>query len=377
MAKTSIPQKVQSALWARAGGRCQYRGCNQDLIGDLIAGRQDGVFGFLAHIVADSVDGPRGDPVRSPLLARSLENLMLMCARHHKVIDVDAVADHPEHLLLAMKAEHEARIATVTAIDEERGSHVVRFAASIGQNEALVSTQAIFAAMPPDHHPATGQTIDLELLGLSYQDHETEYWTVQCDNLRRQFTAKIGGRIERQEIRHLSVFALAPQPLLIELGRLLGDIVPATIHQRHREPASWRWQRDAEPVAYQVSEPDASRTGAVALKLAVSATVTDDRICAVLDEDAAIWSLTASAPHNDIVRAPEDQAAFRTALRGLFDRIKARHGSGQRLHVFPVLPASLAVETGRVWMPKADPEMRIYDQARGHGFVPALSIGEA
>ena len=183
--------------------------------------------------------------------------------------------------------------------------------------------------MPPDHHPATGQTIDLELLGLSYQDHEAEYWTVQRDNLRRQFSARIGGRIERQEIRHLSVFALAPQPLLIELGRLLGDIVPASIHQRHREPASWRWQRDAAPVAFQVSEPDASRTGAIALKLAVSATVTDDRITAVLGEDAAIWSLTANAPHNDIVRAPEDQAAFRTALRGLFDRIKARHGPGR------------------------------------------------
>lgn len=376
MSKTSIPQKVQSALWARAGGRCQYRGCNQDLIGDLIAGRQDGVFGFIAHIIADSIDGPRGDALRSAPLARSLENLMLMCARHHKVIDVDAVTDHPEHLLLAMKAEHEARIATVTAIDEERGSHVVRFAASIGQNEALVSTKAIFAAMPPDHHPATGQTIDLELLGLSYQDHETEYWTVQRDNLRRQFAAKIGGRIERQEIRHLSVFALAPQPLLIDLGRLLGDIVPATIHQRHREPASWRWQRDAAPVAYQVSEPDSSRTGAVALKLAVSATVTDDRISAVLGEDAAIWSLTANAPHNDIVRAPEDQAAFRSALRGLFDRIKATHGPSQRLHLFPVLPASLAVEVGRVWMPKADLEMRIYDQVRGQGFALALSIGD-
>ena len=375
VSKTSIPQKIQSAVWARAGGRCQYRGCNENLVGDLVAGRQDGVFGFLAHVVADQPDGPRGDIIRSNLLAKSLENLMLMCARHHKVIDVDAVADHPEHLLLAMKAEHEARIMTVTAIDEERGSHVVRFAASIGRNEALVSTQAIFSAMPPDHHPVSGQTIDLELLGLSYQDHEANYWTVQRDNLRRQFATKIGGRIERQEIRHLSVFALAPQPLLIELGRLLCDIVPATVHQRHREPASWRWQRDSEPVVYRVAAPEASCSGPIVLKLAVSATVTNDRITAVLGDDPAIWSLVAEGAHNDIVRAPEDQAAYRTALRGLFDQIKARHGSGQIIHLFPVLPVSLAVETGRVWMPKADPQMLIYDEQRDHGFRPVLSIG--
>jgi hypothetical protein len=116
MAKTKIPQKVQSALWARAGGRCQYRGCNDDLIGDLISGREDGTFGFIAHIVADSADGPRGDPQRSALLARALENLMLMCARHHKLIDVDDEAGHPEALLIAMKAEHESRVQVVTAI---------------------------------------------------------------------------------------------------------------------------------------------------------------------------------------------------------------------------------------------------------------------
>lgn len=47
VAKTKAPQKVQSALWARAAGRCQYRGCNQDLVGDLISGNEDALFGFM------------------------------------------------------------------------------------------------------------------------------------------------------------------------------------------------------------------------------------------------------------------------------------------------------------------------------------------
>lgn len=374
MSKTSIPQKVQSALWARAGGRCQYRGCNSDLVGDLIAGRQDGIFGFIAHIVADIEGGPRGDPVRSPQLSRSLSNLMLMCARHHKLIDVEAVADHPEPVLLAMKAEHETRIATVTGIDEDRASHVVRFAASIGDNEALVSTQAIFAAMPPDHHPASGQTLDLEMVGCAFRDNEPAYWAFQRENLRRQFEAKLRGRVERQEIRHLSVFALAPQPLLIELGRLLCDIVPAAIRQRHREPATWRWQANQLPMTFEVSEPDVEATGSVALKLGVSATVVDTRIRSVLGPDTAVWSLCAEQPHNDILRRPEDQAVFRGTLRRLYDRIKARHGEGNPIHIFPALPASLAVEVGRVWMPKSDLPLRLYDNHRSHGFIPTFDI---
>ncbi|MNH76586.1 hypothetical protein D3C73_288610 [compost metagenome] len=373
MAKTKIPQKVQSAIWARSAGRCEYRGCNEDLVGDLIAGKGDGLYGFIAHIVADSVDGPRGDAVRSPLLAKSLENLMILCARHHKLVDTDAPEEHPEEVLLAMKDAHEARIETNTGIDEERASHVLRFGATIGSNEALVSTQAIFSAMPPDRHPASKQTIDLELINQAYRDDEPEYWALQHKNLRRLFAERIGGRIERQEIRHLSVFALAPQPLLIELGRLLYDIVPVTVHQRHREPATWRWQCDRPVLDYEVTAPPEAE-GPIALKLAVSANVNDERILKVMGANAALWTLTIPEPGNDVVRRPEDVSAFRVAMRKLYDAIKARHGEGQVIHLFPVLPVSLAVEVGRVWMPKADLALLVYDQNREKGFVQTISI---
>lgn len=375
MAKTTIPPRIASAVWARAAGRCEYRGCNEDLVGDLISGKQDALFGFIAHIVADSPDGPRGDPVLSQQLAKDLSNLMLLCARHHKLIDVNAVDDHPVGVLQAMKDAHETRIGINCGIDEEYASHVIRFGASIGNNEALVSTQAIFAAMPPERHPATSQTIDLEMLNQAVKDDEPEFWEMQKRNLGRLFAEKIGGRIERQEIRHLSVFALAPQPLLIELGRLLNDIVPVTVHNRHREPSTWKWQRDRPVLDFIVSRPAPEARGDIALKIAVSATVNDERITQVLGEDAAVWSITIREPGNDVVRQPEDLAEFRTTLRGLFNEIKARHGEGHVINIFPVMPASLAVETGRVWMPKADLEMLIYDQMRDRGFVPTLSIG--
>jgi hypothetical protein len=375
MAKTQIPNKIQVALWAKSAGRCEYRGCNEDLIGDLIAGREDGKFGFIAHIVADSADGPRGDVIRSPLLAKDLSNVMLLCAKHHKGVDVDYLADHPENVLLEMKAEHEDRIAIVTGMAQERAAHVLRFAADIGQRDALVSTRSIFMAMPPDRHPAEGRTIDIELVGCDYADHEASYWTVQQDNLRRIFARKVKERIEQKEIKQLSVFALAPQPLLIELGHLLGDVVPVTVHQRYREPATWRWQAEQPAITFQVGEYSGPPEGAVALKLALSATVTDDRIRAVLGDDAAIWSLTAENPHNDIMRRPEDLVEFKRHLRRLLDRIKAVHGEKATINVFPAVPNSAAVEVGRVLMPKADLPLRIFDQNRSvGGFIPTLTI---
>ena len=375
MAKTNIPEKVQVALWAKSGGRCAYRGCNCNLIGDLIAGRQDGKFGFIAHIVADSPAGPRGDPILSPKLAKDLDNLMLLCATHHKGVDVDYLADHPREVLQEMKAEHEDRIAMVTGISEEHASHVIRFAADIGTRDALVSTHSIFMAMPPDRHPAEARTIDIELIGCDYADHETDYWRVQQDNLRRLFARKVKERIEQKEIRQLSVFALAPQPLLMELGRLLGDIVPVTVHQRYREPGTWRWQPDQPAIMFRTEEYDGPPCSTVALKLALSATVHDERIRSVLGENIPIWSLTADNPHNDIMRRPEDLTEFKRHLRRLLDRIKATHGEDTVINVFPALPNSAAVEVGRVLMPKADLPLKIYDQNRSvGGFIPTLTI---
>lgn len=372
-----VSPRTRNAIWARAAGRCMFPGCNRDLTGDLISGLEDRNFGFVAHIVADIPGGPRGDPVRSPALCDDPGNLMLLCGTHHKVIDVDRVADFPEARLLAIKADHERRIAIVIDIDSDRASHVLRYAANIGHHESPVAYEQMSMAMLPDRYPATGRhTLDLEMLGCTILDHEPAYWAFHRDNLGRQFAAKVRERIESREVRHLSVFGLAPQPLLIELGRLLGDIVATDVRQLHREPKGWRWAEDKAPLAFIVHEPQAVANGPIALKLAVSAPVDDARIHDVLGANAEIWSLSIAEPGNDAVRRSEDLAAFRTAMRGVYRDIKNRHGDGRAINVFPVLPVSLAVEAGRVWMPKADLALKLFDQVRGRGFVEAFTIGE-
>jgi hypothetical protein len=66
---------------------------------------------------------------------------------------------------------------------------------------------------------------------------------------------------------------------------------------------------------------------------------------------------------------------FRQYVRTLLDRIKAAHGESATLHVFPAMPVALAVEFGRVIMPKADMKVQVYDQNQAlGGFVPALTL---
>ena len=372
---TGVTPLTRSILWAKAAGRCQYAGCNKPLIGDLISGAEDRNFGFVAHVVADTPTGPRGDVTRSPLLRNDVNNLMLMCHVHLKLIDVDQVAQHPEQRLLAMKAAHESRIDIVTDIAEGRASQVLRFAAQIGRHESPVAYDLVSAAMLPEHYPAEGRrTVDIELLGSSYRDHEPQFWNFHRQNLERQFAARVRERLDAREIRHLSVFALAPQPLLIVLGRLLGDITPCIVHQLQREPQTWRWQDGPPVIQYRERRPGRP-TGPAALVLGISATIVDERVRNVLGPDAAIWAIEADHPHNDIMKRSADLSEFRRRLRVMLDAIKAAHGERATLHVFPAVPVAVAVEIGRVAMRKADLPMLIYDQNRLlHGFIQTLQL---
>jgi hypothetical protein len=127
-------------------------------------------------------------------------------------------------------------------------------------------------------------------------------------------------------------------------------------------------------LTFTVTEP-AHTAGSPALVLNVSASVTADRITSRLGANAAIWRVSVATPHNDIIKSPEHLSQFRTVLRQLLDRIKAEHGQESTLHIFPAAPVSVAIELGRVRMPKADMPWQIYDQNNAlGGFFPALTI---
>jgi hypothetical protein len=174
-------------------------------------------------------------------------------------------------------------------------------------------------------YPAGGNSIGVEILSNAATDGEENFWRTEPENLRRQVETILRPRIASREITHLSVFGLGPIPLLIQLGALLGDILPADVYQLHREPAGWSWAEDRPNIDFQVTTPAKSGQD-VALKLGISGTVSDERIMAVMGKDVSIWSICAREPGNDIMRHEADLREFRRLMRTVYNDIKAQHG---------------------------------------------------
>lgn len=371
MSVSSIPDPVKLRMWAVSGGRCQYHGCNEDLTRDDLTRWQFNA-AYLAHIVADVSGGPRGDVNDSPRLAQEQSNIMLLCDKHHRLIDRVDVAGHSVEMLRAMKKECEDRIRKVVlASVPDTKTEIVRYGANIDEQHPQLSMRQAIEAITPEFYSASDVGFPMQMLNSLNRDTDASYYQEQERHLLRAFEQMIGPRLREGTLPKLSVFGLAPQPLLMRLGSLLTEITVCEVFQRHREPQTWKWavyNGDIEFIFEKLtygSDP--------ALILALSSTITQDRVLKVLP-NAAIWQLTVQTPDKELIKSRHHLECFRNQARQLLDEIKAKEGHGKTLHVFPSMPVSTAIEFGRVRMPKGDMTLRVYDELKDRGFVPALEF---
>ena len=102
----TVPVSEQRKLLQRSGGVCAFPRCRRALTTD--PGTADSVvsLGQIAHIVGESVHGPRGASPLSPHERNECGNLILLCAHHHALVDTQPeVWTVPR--LIAIKQAHE------------------------------------------------------------------------------------------------------------------------------------------------------------------------------------------------------------------------------------------------------------------------------
>lgn len=379
MARGRSPgQKERIVVWGRAAGRCQYNGCGKRLDGDLVTGDLSKNNAYLAHIIASDPGGARGDPILSHQLSDDPENLMLMCDPHHREIDDPAKIDrYSVNNLREMKRSHEERIERLLINPNAIPAHILRIAATIGDNETAVPLRDCIEAMTLEFTLADRRPIDIKVRDIAQKDSNPDYYPIVINALRKKFDREIRGRFVDDDLEHLAVFGFAPMPVLMELGHLLSDLSAVSVYGRHREPKpSWTWPNNGGPLEFNCI-PGPSGPKRVALKLSVTANIADDRITrAVSDQSVSIWEIRSNRLGETELRSKDDLSRFRELVGKTFDAIKDQHGMDVDLSVFPAIPAACAIEFGRTWQPKAHPSFLIYDHVREQGFQFRHAIGK-
>lgn len=371
-----IKRDAERELWGRAAARCQFSDCDRLLYKSPVT-QESGNFAEMAHIYSFAKNGPRGwGPFAfNKKGLNQAGNLLLVCHDCHKKIDADKKGErYSADLLKEWKAEHERRVRIASGIRPDKKSHVVLYGARIGEEESPLSYRAAAEGMFPDWYPVDDRSVDLSMSS-ALDDSEPGYWTAQESHLRKEFDRQIVPRIKEKAPNHFSVFSLAPQPLLIQLGALLTDKVPAVVYQPHREPQTWKWQPHLDGFKFIIHEPE-DRSGEPVLVFSLSGKIDHSRIEAVLGVGVSIWEVTVDDPHNDFIRSEAQVSMFRETMRKLIAKIQAEHSTAVDLKLFPAMPVTCAVELGRIRMPQADLPWVIYNQSRKHQkFIQTITVG--
>jgi len=369
-ASRSIPLSVQLQLVALSAGRCQFAGCNRYLFAHPLT--QHGAnFSEKAHIRPFSPLGPRGKG-RSVKRVHAIENVMLVCPADHRLIDKNPMV-YPVDVLRRYKEEHERRILELTDIGPELRTTVLHVKGTIGGQEVDIPAPEVRAAIAP-RYPAdrTGHVIDLS----SFVRESPEFFRLAHENIRRHLRLILSGGIDGPKVQHFSVFALAPIPVLAAFGRELGDKVTADLYQRHRDPQSWKWKTNGEPVEYELrTVRQGSDSVAVGLILSISGEVTQASLPSHIDDRFTLYEIIPKGmkPNRELVRLREDLLRFRRAYQHALATILKNHNHVRELHLFPAVPAPVAVACGQELLPKVHPDLVVYDNVKG-AFQPALTL---
>lgn len=373
--RPSIPSNTKAMLWLISAGRCEFKNCNNQLHIDNI-NKSYKKYGYIAHIYGFAEGSERFDSKLSPMLEKCISNLMLLCDECHRRIDEKIIGskNYSADTLIKMKKIHEERIEKVTAIAPNMDSHVVIYKANIGDNSPVVTYESIREYIIPDYYPAQNRAIDLSLSGSYFRDKNYSFWNAELENLQAHYDRDLLPLLSNKEIHHISLFAMAPIPLLVKLGVLLNDINRLEVHQPIRNPKTWILNNVDVLTEYKVIAPD-KKYPLVALNISLSGIINNDRITNVLGENCSIYTLTIDDPFNDFLQSKKQLIDFTIAIRKLFNKIKSEYSSNIPLHIFPAMPIATAIELGRYWMPKADMPMVIYDENRiNEGFKKAIEI---
>ena len=112
--KRNVSRSNLNILYALSGNQCAHPDCTESLIEEATGEAEAHSKGEICHIVAVSEAGPRGKPGLTQSQLNSVDNLIVLCRKHHTIIDGQP-ASYPASRLKKWKDDHEERVKQLQA----------------------------------------------------------------------------------------------------------------------------------------------------------------------------------------------------------------------------------------------------------------------
>ena len=356
-----ISKDVAQQIVCDAHGYCMYEGCGEYLLTDQLTGI-DGNFHYLAHIVASSPNGPRGNEF-SHKLSDEPKNILLLCDKHHRLIDKVAVGEHSRERLTEMRQSHIDRVLKLLGGLAYQG--VPTFTASWSVGGWLPdppTKQESATSLQPLHSYPNGMVFTLSNSTLPNQMSDQDWHQIAPAALE---SARItySGCKSVPDIR-TGLFAAGPSAILIGLGAMVGNKNGLQAVPRSRERNSWCWGREEALIQPFIIKGDEYLADdideiVIALTLTDSPAELSDVAEFLSEKGFPILHIQAKHPGNDCLAHPQEGHQLRELVHRTLHDLRNRHKL-KKVHLLPCAPNAALIEVGRA-IEHFHPIVRIYE----------------
>lgn len=326
--------EVKKEVAYLAANRCQFSGCGKDLGHHAATGRR-GVFSYFAHIVAASVDGPRGHVTESAILADEVTNFLLLCDECHRLIDKTDPATYTVEVLRNMRAESIREVSRLLESLQYPEVDRLYLLGNITGQMPHLNDRDVDEALWLEKLRASSKAPEsfFQFGGQHHSPHDAGYWSSVFQTLKYdlpQLQAKLSGvRRSGAPRPRLAVFPLHGTSVLLLAGRILGDMPGTYVFQPHRnkigELTQTRWSWPTEEVGpptgkFQVQTLKDHVPGDTEATLIVSLTfeIKEARLAEPSADDAGLKLPTIKIGGNEygssVIRHPRDLLLFGQAI---------------------------------------------------------------
>lgn len=338
--------------------------------------------GQMAHNVgaSDTPGSPRGDSPLTEGERSAAANLLLLCPDCHRTIDAKDLRDlYTEEFLRKVKADHEERVAKATNFEVMRRTLVISTRAQVRGSGVHPTPREIAESMVSSNLQAHVRDGEVVQVVLDIQDSEDDSWVwnrarARMDSALERLAREVG----QGSVDHVSVFAIAPIPILAYLGSRLDDKLTVEVFERRRATTTqvWCWDDTTPEVKFEftASAPDLLATD-VLVVVSVSGTVDEERIPTDVSGSARIDLRPVGVmPRLGLVDSRHTRDALQAAWLGVLGTMEASWPRAQRVHVLGAVPASLAVFIGQSRIRQVHPAFIVYQRHSAGAYAPTPAI---
>lgn len=355
---------TKETVWRESFGRCMFTGCGESLDCDEVSGTS-GNYAYLAHNVASSEQGARGIVELSKKLSNDPNNVLLLCDKHHRLIDKVAASDYNASALSAMRKEFS--IVANSLLDGLKYQPIPVYAVLWPVNSQTVS--------PPSHLQIANSLSRIkrrmyEQINILSDNEELligapdVLWSLMPTVIQNsaekiiQQTKKFG--------YNAALFGFGPTSALIGLGAKLGNKNAVTPMLRFRDSGSWSWPQIGPTGDFYEIEGCNNLENGTDFVINIAFTAEPESLVKAsnsVSERTNAQMITIRAKEqfmgNGAIPHPDDGRNFSAYLQSLFHDLKSRYGA-QVIHLFPCASNAASVFIGQAY-DLHHPKVIVYD----------------